>query len=223
MIRSRFTYNGKHLTKEDFLPKDVEGIEERDYGFGVDWEHYFKVVKVKKQLNLIDNSSDIREQYDCREGYYIDGSKIETKIHKYHNYTLYDIEENFYYKIDVVKIVYYYGLVLQFSIRPLDSKSHKIIKFENINSKSPEVLREVEKNSKRYKLIPKVSYIRDVKHIYNFMRKNSHLFKYNLRKDTFKAIGGSEIKIRNNRIFVDGKHKLSIELYDDLFQILDYV
>jgi len=120
MIHYRFTYNCENLSKDDFLPKDKESItEDHKFGFGIDWNHYTKVKAAREQLNLPVHE---KESYDNRTGYYIDGTKIETKYHPYHDKSLKHKETGDIYTIDCITIANYYGKYMQISARKIGTQ-----------------------------------------------------------------------------------------------------
>lgn len=219
MMYYRFTYNGKYLKEDDFLPKDKSTItEDHKFGFGLDSEHYRKVYKTREQLNLPVSET---ERYDNRTGYYIDGSQIDTKLHPYHNKTLIDTKGNMYI-IDTVCIQHYLGKYMQLSVRKFGSQSHKTIIFENYTSKEPETVEAVKKNQKEYKLIDKVEYLQSVDHIYDWFNE-SDWFNYDELTDTFTYKWDESLKcnIKYNKVYINDKVFI-IEKYEELIDIKKY-
>ena len=200
-----------------------ENLKKEDYkkGFTLDSSLYYKILKTRKDRK-IPNKLNYTRVYDIREGYYITGDKINTKKHKYHNFSLYDKKKDFYLNIDVVKIDYSYGLYLTLNVREVDSRSHKILTFENINSRDEDIISEIKLNTKRYKLVPKITYIKKERHIFDFLKKNYHLFKYNVIKDEFKTKKGI-VKLKSNKVFLNNSIILEIKKYDDLLKLKDII
>jgi hypothetical protein len=156
MVYHRFKFNGMFLKKEDFK-----------YGYGFDTDHYLNIVRKRRELresNILNKHGekylipeDFKESYDRRSGYYIDGTKIETKFHPLHNYSLLDTGTNSVYIIDSVNIQYHVGKILSISMRKINTRSHGIRYYMNYSSHDPEVIETIKKNQKRYKLIDEVT------------------------------------------------------------------
>ena len=150
MIYYRFTYNTKNLRKEDFIQP-----------FGVNLTLLNEINKARKKYNETAKeklcvNSDFKELYDKRDGYYIDGTKIKTKKHSYHNMSLLDTTNNKIYSVDTVSIQNYLGRYMQLGLRQIGSKSHKHIIFYNYTSNDPTITETSIENLGRYKFIDKV-------------------------------------------------------------------
>jgi hypothetical protein len=125
----------KHLTSDDII-----------LGFGKS-EHIYKYGNKQNKYH---------ELYDNRIGYYIDGRKIETRIHPLHSKTLVNIKNNKKYVIDTVCYTYFYGKYMTLMVREHGSKSHKEIIWENISCFYQPFIDDINKNNKTYKLIDKI-------------------------------------------------------------------
>lgn len=146
----RYKYNTKNLRKKDFR-----------LGFGIDSELLSKIHKARLKYNesskeKLTTRDDFKELYDKREGYYIDGTKIETKFHIYHEKSLLDTKTDKIYSIDTVNIEYWHGKHMTLGLREIGSKSHKHIIYFNYTSNEPDIVNKSIENLGRYKLINKV-------------------------------------------------------------------
>lgn len=208
----RIVYDCEHLTKDDFYPRDKSSItENHKFGFGINYDHYRKVKKAREQLNLPVHEI---EQYDNRTGYYIDGRKIDTKIHPLHDKTL--IYKNKKYVIDTVSIQHYYGKYLQISCRQFGSQSHSTFILKNYTCKDDTILDSLITD---YELVDKIEYLESVDDIYDWFKMYDYLFEYNSIKNEFKYIHNDiTCKIKNNRVYLNDIEMI-IEKYEDLIKI----
>ena len=150
MIYHRFTYNDKNLKKKDFR-----------LGFGTDTDLLSAIHKARVEYNKTAKDKlplrdDFHKVYDKRKGYYIDGTKIETKHHHYHDMSLLDTKTDKIYSVDTVKIEYWFGKHMSLGLREIGSKSHKYIVFHNYTSNEPHIVKKSIENLGRYKFIDKV-------------------------------------------------------------------
>lgn len=150
MIYHRFTYNTKNLRKEDFIQP-----------FGVDFDLVNQINRAREKYNetakeKLPVRDDFKELYDKRTGYYIDGTKIETKYHHYHDMSLLDTKTDKIYSVDTVSIQNYLGRYMQLGLREIGSKSHKHITFHNYTCNDPDISQNSIENLGRYKFIDKV-------------------------------------------------------------------
>jgi hypothetical protein len=128
-------------------------------GFGIDSDHYIKVRRARQDYNEanpdtpLPTHKDYTQRYDIRSGYYIDGSEIVTRKHKYHDYHLVHKETGDKYHIDMVCIDHYYGSFLSFTVRKFGSKSHGQRVWEINTCKDPDTIRSCNKSRSEYDLI----------------------------------------------------------------------
>jgi hypothetical protein len=129
-------------------------LEPNDYKVGwlLDTTHYFKVIKKRKELGL-ETFHDYTQCWDNREGYYIDGTEIETKEHILHSFKLLDRDENKLYRIDSINIHFMNGSYLMLCVADFNTNSHKSIFFENISCHDPLIVDSINENKKRYSLV----------------------------------------------------------------------
>ena len=150
MIYHRVKYNGKHINKSDFR-----------LGFGIDLEllskiHKARITHNKNNSDRLPTRDDFEELYDKRSGYYIDGTKIETKYHHYHDKSLLNTQTGKIYSIDTVKIENYWGRYMTLGLREIGSKSHKHIVFLNYTCNDPDIIERSINNLGKYKFIDKI-------------------------------------------------------------------
>jgi hypothetical protein len=137
-ITFRHTYNGRHFKKKDFV-----------HGFGLDLSLYSKILNAK-------GIEHTRNVYDNRIGYYIDGRKIETRIHPLHSKRLLNTENGKRYIIDTVAYQHWFGEYITLMVREEGSKSHKEVTWENISCHYEYITKNIKKNRKLYTFIDAV-------------------------------------------------------------------
>ena len=147
MIHHRFEVETENLKKEHYIR-----------GWGVDSSLRYEINEARKKLNAETGSNlpvmdDFHIVYDKRDGYYIDGSKIETRLHDLHSKSIYDKEKKRYLIIDTVIETDYYGKYIEILYRTAGTLSHGSILWKNISCKEPDFLEKFAKNKKRYELI----------------------------------------------------------------------
>ena len=150
MVYHRFTYNDKNLRKEDFR-----------LGFGTDSDllstiHQARIEYNKTAKEKLPLRSDFKVLYDKRDGYYIDGTKIETKHHPYHDKSLLNTKTGKVYSVDTVSIENWFGRHMTLGLREIGSKSHKHITYHNYTSNEPNTVKQSIENLATYKFIDKV-------------------------------------------------------------------
>lgn len=134
------------------IPTKLNNLKETDYikGFGIN-EYLYREILKAKGLSF----GTYSERYDNREGYYIDGTKINTRIHSLHSKLLIDIKSGKKYEIDTVSYLNYFGKYVTLMVREVGSLSHKEVLWENISCHYPLFISDIEKNQKKYNLIDK--------------------------------------------------------------------
>lgn len=139
---------------ENISPK-YQYLQEKDIiqGFVIYSTHYNAVIREKIKLGLMQYE---RKQFDNRIGYYIDGKKIDTKIHPLHSKQLLNIKTGKRYIIDTVTYNNYFGEYITLMVREEGSKSHKEVLWEDISCHNPTILNSIKQNNKKYKLIDKI-------------------------------------------------------------------
>jgi hypothetical protein len=136
-----------------------ESKEDSIAGFGIDTDHYIKVRHARLKYNeenpedKIPTHLDFTERYDIRTGFYIDGTKIETKRHHYHDYHLVEKETGTKYHIDLVCVDYHYGKYLSFMTRKDGTQSHGQSIWELMGCNEPDILARWEKAHSRFELV----------------------------------------------------------------------
>jgi len=143
-----FKYNAYHgnLSPKYVLLENEDIISK----FTIYTDHLSNVIREKKKKGLIQYN---RLQYDNRTGYYIDGRKIDTKIHPLHGKTLVNILNDIKYTIDIVSHNNYYGEYISLLVRAHGSKSHKEVIWQDVSCHYEPFLREIEINNNKYELI----------------------------------------------------------------------
>lgn len=137
-ITFRHTYSGKYLKKKDFVQ-----------GFGLDLNLYSRILNAR-------GLEPTRNIYDNRIGHYIDGRKIETRIHPLHSKRLLNTENGKRYIIDTVAYQHWLGEYMTLMVREEGSKSHKEVLWENISCRYDFFVKTIKKNRKLYTLIDAV-------------------------------------------------------------------
>lgn len=99
--------------------------------------------------------TDFKETYDCREGYYITGEKIDTKHHPLHDMVLVKIKTGERYEIDIVSKHWSQGYYWSLVYHKVGSNSHGTLFWKNISCHSNTVLDGINKAQKEYRLEPK--------------------------------------------------------------------
>lgn len=151
MIYHRVIPTGKFITEKDYIK-----------GFGVDNDHYLKVIKARQEYNKkyfferfykkpLALRDDFNEVWDARIGVGIDGVPFNTRHHEWHNKKLIEQKTNKVYVIDAVFKHHYFGFYYSLLIREENSESHGIISWENINCYDPTILNDIVKSHKRFK------------------------------------------------------------------------
>jgi len=149
-IYYRFKSEGEFLKEEDYL-----------LGWGMDSSRYGAICKARERYNEenpdkpLPLRSDYKENYDTREGYAIDGTKLHTRHHPLHDKILLEVETGKRYCIDVVVIGFYFGKILTLLIREEGSKSHGVRDWEAITCLDPDTIERIKENREQYKLIDK--------------------------------------------------------------------
>ena len=146
----RFTYSKKNLKKKDFV---------QPFGINHDLCNKINKARIKYNEENPDNKLPVREDfkdlYDNRIGYYIDGTKINTRIHPLHSKQLIEVKTGKRYVIDTVSIQNHYGKTIMLGCRQEGSRSHMHIIWENISSFEPNNIKSAKQNQKRFILIDK--------------------------------------------------------------------
>lgn len=146
----RFTYSKKYLKKKHFV---------QPFGINSDLCNMINKARIKYNEENPDNKLPVREDfkdhYDNRIGYYVDGTKINTRIHPLHSKQLMDVKTKKKYIIDTVTIMHYYGSYMTLMVREEGSKSHKQVMWENYTSMEPDNIKRIKQNRKQFILIDK--------------------------------------------------------------------
>lgn len=147
---SRITYSKKNLKKSDFI-----------LGFGYNSDLLSKLHKARLEYNennpenKLALRSDFEDKYDCRRGYYINGEKINTKIHPLHSKQLMNVKTKQRYFIDTVTYLNYHGKYMSLSVRKEGSQSHGEVLWENISCNHPDFVKSIRENNKKFILVDK--------------------------------------------------------------------
>jgi hypothetical protein len=135
-------YEIRDAVYEHLQPEDIRK------NFSINYKLYQSVLEAK-------NTNSNHNSYDVRTGYYIDGSKINTRFHELHEYNVLDKKTKIIYLIDTVTYMYNYGQYISLTVREDGSKSHNSIDYKNINSRSKMIL-DIDKDfDNQYQLIKK--------------------------------------------------------------------
>lgn len=148
-VYSRFIYTGKYLKKKHFI-----------MGYGQCSELINKVHKARVEYNKTHTlklpiNDQYRDTYDNRTGYYIDGTKIETRIHALHSKQLVNKKTGVRYIIDTITYQNWFGKYMEIGMRQEGSRSHKHIIWENFTSKNPMIVKNSKQNLELYEVVNK--------------------------------------------------------------------
>lgn len=145
----------------EFIPI-TELLDDADYyrNWCQHSDHLNIINKVRIEWNLTHTDklplrSEFKDHYDNRTGYYIDGSKIITRLHPLHDKQLVCNKTGKRYVIDTVQISHWFGNYMTIGMREEGSKSHKHILFENYTCREPDIVKEIKKNKKQYQIVDK--------------------------------------------------------------------
>lgn len=126
------------LTKDDYR-----------FGFGLDMYLYNRINEARKQRGL-QTRDDFKEDWDSREGYSIDGKRLNTRFHPFHNLYLIEKSTGHRYIVDAVHKHHYYGFYIVLSIRKEGTKSHGQAIWKNYTCKDPTVLEGLKEAHERF-------------------------------------------------------------------------
>ena len=115
-------------------------------------DHYLNVIREREKRGL-ETSKDYKQIFDNRTGYYIDGTKIETKHHNLHNYKLVNNKTNKTYRIDVVSYNTFCGKHISLTVCDEKTGSHKVIDYISISCSLPLIVDSIKQNQEKYSLV----------------------------------------------------------------------
>ena len=139
----------------EFYPtSDILSKEDYKYPFTFNHELYMAIIEERKRRGL-PIRGEYKESYDTRTGYYIDGTRINTRHHPYHDMWLVDKITGEKFIIDCVTVQHDFGKYITLTKRAPDSESHGVVIFENISCHYPFIIEQIELAKEQYELVPK--------------------------------------------------------------------